>query len=308
MSAGAEAGEENKACCASCGIIGGDKLKDCSACKLVKYCGIECQKKHRKEHKKECKRRMAEQRDELLFKQPESSCLGDCPICYFPLSLDLEESTLWECCYKRICVGCAYATMKREKERRLEYKCPFCRYVMERSESEEDKINLTKRRAEANDPAALYDIGDMYHSEGDYISAFECFSKAVAFGNYAPAHRELSLMYHDGEGVEKDTKKRVYHFEEAAIGGDLIARHNLGYLEELLGNMDRAVKHWIIAANLGYDDSLESLKKYYRKGLVSKDDLASALRAHQAAVDATKSPTREEAEAAALRWRNRKKK
>jgi len=31
----------------------------------------------------------------------------------------------------------------------------------------------------------------------------------------------------------------------------------------------------------------------FRNGLVSKDDLAAALRAHQAAVDATKSPQRD---------------
>ena len=60
-------------CCAACGIAGGNdvKLKDCSACKLVKYCGVECQKEHRKMHEKGCKKRAAELRDELLFKQPE---------------------------------------------------------------------------------------------------------------------------------------------------------------------------------------------------------------------------------------------
>jgi len=58
------------------------------------------------------------------------------------------------------------------------------------------------------------------------------------------------------------------------------------------------VKHWIIAANLGNDRSLEELKDCYREGLVSKDDFAAALRVHQAAVDATKSPQREAAELA----------
>jgi hypothetical protein len=57
------------------------------------------------------------------------------------------------------------------------------------------------------------------------------------------------------------------------------------------------VKHLIIAANLGYEKSLVPLKKAYREGLVSKEDLAAALRAHQAALDATKSPKRDEAEA-----------
>eukprot|EP00985_Skeletonema_marinoi_P010511 scaffold4929_cov102-Skeletonema_marinoi.AAC.8 len=37
------------------------------------------------------------------------------------------------------------------------------------------------------------------------------------------------------------------------------------------------------------------LKKFYADGLVSKDEFAAALRAHHAAVDATKSPQREAA-------------
>ena len=62
-------------CCASCGIAEIDdiKLKDCDGCDLVKYCSDECQLEHTSEHKGECKKRAAELREELLFKQPESS-------------------------------------------------------------------------------------------------------------------------------------------------------------------------------------------------------------------------------------------
>jgi hypothetical protein len=53
--------------------------------------------------------------------------------------------------------------------------------------------------------------------------------------------------------------------------------------------LDRAVKHWIIAAALGDDGSLlDALKEGYKWGLIKKEDFAAALRAHQAAVDATK--------------------
>ena len=57
------------------------------------------------------------------------------------------------------------------------------------------------------------------------------------------------------------------------------------------------MKHFIIAANLGHDDSIQMLKRCYKHGLVSKDEFAAALRAHQAAVDATKSPQRDAAKA-----------
>ena len=58
--------------CASCGIAEIDdvKLKECDDCDLARYCGDECQKNHETEHKEECKKRAAELRDELLFKQP----------------------------------------------------------------------------------------------------------------------------------------------------------------------------------------------------------------------------------------------
>jgi len=55
------------------------------------------------------------------------------------------------------------------------------------------------------------------------------------------------------------------------------------------------VKHYIIATNLGYDLSIQSLKGCYKGGKVGKEDFAAALHRHQAAVDATKSPQRKAA-------------
>eukprot|EP00985_Skeletonema_marinoi_P003292 scaffold1373_cov134-Skeletonema_marinoi.AAC.2 len=283
--------------CASCGTPEVDdvKLKDCSACKLVKYCGVKCQKDHRPQHKQACKKRAAELRDEILFKQPESTHRGDCPICFLPLPIDHTKSTLWSCCCKVICNGCDRANVRREVREKLDRKCPFCRHPVPKSE-EEFKRNIIER-IEANDPVAIRQMGGYRNQEGDYDGAIEYFKKAAGLGDLG-AHYELTVMYRNRHGVEKDKKKEVYHLEKAAIGGEPFARHNLGCIEEESGRPDRAVKHWIIAAKLGYDKSLESLKKIYRRGLVSKEDFAAALRGHQAAIDATKSPQREEAELA----------
>eukprot|EP00985_Skeletonema_marinoi_P028928 scaffold26313_cov80-Skeletonema_marinoi.AAC.1 len=64
-------------CCASCDIAELDdiKLMDCDACDLVKYCSDECQQEHRPQHELRCKERAAELRDEILFRQPESTHL-----------------------------------------------------------------------------------------------------------------------------------------------------------------------------------------------------------------------------------------
>jgi len=83
---------------------------------------------------------------------------------------------------------------------------------------------------------------------------------------------------------------------EAAISGHPEARHNLACYEGRNDRIDRAVKHLIIAANLGDDDSMQKLKVCYLNGEFSKEGFAAALRAHQAAVDATKCPQREAAE------------
>ncbi|KAK1747264.1 zf-MYND and TPR domain-containing protein [Skeletonema marinoi] len=292
---GVEESDDTMMFCAACGTAeGGDvKLKKCNACKSVRYCGVNCQKEHRPQHKRKCKKRAAELRDEILFKQPESSHLGDCPICCLPLPIDNDKFIMMSCCCKKICNGCAYANQMRELEMKLLPKCPFCRHSA--PESEEEAVKNLQKRFEANDPVAILEMGLRRHTNGDYDSAFEYWKKAAALGNIF-AHHNLSHMYRTGLGVEKDKKKEVYHSEQAAIGGDIIARYNLGCVEEEHGRMDRAVKHWIINAKLGDDNALEVLKNKYRAGFVGKEDFAAALRAHQAAVDATKSSQRVAAE------------
>ena len=120
--------------------------------------------------------------------------------------------------------------------------------------------------------------------------------RAAELGN-AGAHYNLSTCYREGYGVEKDKKLMLYHLEEAAILGDPYARNNLA-IDELRGERyDRAVLHWIVAANLGQNDSIKNLKECYKHGHVSKENFAAALRAHQAALDEMKSPQREKAKA-----------
>ena len=60
----------NVVSCANCGNGEGSDLKACTACKLVKYCNVTCQKAHRSQHKKACKKRAAEIQIEALFELP----------------------------------------------------------------------------------------------------------------------------------------------------------------------------------------------------------------------------------------------
>jgi len=284
----------NISVCASCGIAEVDevKLNECATCDLVRYCSGACQRDHKSYHKEACKKRAAELRDELLFKQPESSHLGDCPICMLPLPLDVTKTSMMSCCSKVICNGCYLASKIRDVEASLNSSCPFCRQPV----PTEEECNKNRReRIEANDPVAMNQEGVRQYHNRDYSSAFDYWTKAAELGDVS-AQCQLADLYHYGYGVEKDRGKEIYHLEEAAICGHPSARCNLGIDEWNNGNKERAAKHWIIAATQGDDGSIKYLIADFRRGFVGKDDLAAALRAHQAAVDATKSPQREAAE------------
>ena len=121
----------------------------------------------------------------------------------------------------------------------------------------------SNQESEANDPVAIRQMGVYNHIiEGDYESAFENYTKAFELGDLE-AHYHLGVLHSNGEGVNRDPIKEMYHFEQAAIGGHPAARHDLGNEELKNGKTERAVKHFIIAANLGYDTSLETLRKGY---------------------------------------------
>jgi hypothetical protein len=283
--------------CASCGIAEIDdvKLVPCDDCDLVRYCSDECREDHKAEHEEACQKRAAELRDELLFKQPESSHMGDCPICTVPLPLDKKKSSQMTCCSLLICKGCIIANMRREKEMRLQHKCPFWREPTPAIREDADKLHM--KRVEMNDPVAMGEEGGKQYNKGDYSRAFEYLTKAAALGD-TKAHYNLSTLYRCGHGVEKNKGKEIYHLEVAAIAGHPVARYNLGCYEgNENGNIERAVKHLIIGATQGSDDSIKALMDMFKMDLVEKEDLAAALRAHKSALDATKSAQRKTAEA-----------
>ena len=123
--------------CANCGKgeEESDCLKNCVACKMVKYCSRDCQKAHRPQHKKACKKRAAELFEIALFKQPPPP--EDCPICLLRLPPTGSGRTYKTCCGELICRGCWFAPeydhLGNEKN---EKKCPFCRTPLHTSDEE----------------------------------------------------------------------------------------------------------------------------------------------------------------------------
>jgi hypothetical protein len=283
--------------CASCGIAAVDDitLKFCDDCDLVKYCSDDCQENHREHHEEECKTRKAELHNKHLFSQPDISHRGECPICCLPLPLDLSKSTLMTCCCKIICNGCCHANTKREREEGLKHRCAFCRNPAPKSD-ENARKQAMKRIKKHNDPVAMTQMGKRHEKEGDYGKALEYWTKAAELGD-VDAHCSLGMLYYNGTGVEKDIKRENHHLEQAAIGGHPHARGVLATHEMENGRFERAAKHYIIAANLGFEPSLKYLKNLFIQGVASKEEYAAALRGYQTAVNEMKSTERDEAEA-----------
>lgn len=271
--------------CANCGKggeEGASDLKACTACKLVKYCNRDCQIAHRKQHKRECKKRATEMHDEQLFKQPPPN--EDCPICMLPLP---ELATGWRyksCCGKMICSGCIHAVRIRDSVGL----CPFCRTP---TPSTDEMIEQMEKRMEIDDAEAIYNLGCCYDN-GQYglpqnhAKALELWHRAAELG-HAVSRRNLGNAYYQGNVVERDKKKATHYYELAAMGGDVDARHNIGNAEGRKGNMDRALKHFMISVEFGLHESLDTVRQMYKDGQATKEDYTQSLRAYQACLGST---------------------
>ena len=81
--------------------------------------------------------------------------------------------------------------------------------------------------------------------------------------------------------------------QQAAVGGHEVSRINLGNSEAEAGNIDRAAKHWMIAASSGHKESLNNIRMGFMNGNATKAQYETALRDHQAYIDEVKSYQRD---------------
>ena len=203
-----------------------------------------------------CKKRAAESKDEQLYglgqERPESDF---CPICALPIQLRMNNHAVVPvCCVKRICHGCNIAAQKRGMSN-----CPFCRLPIPAKDA--DRLAMVTLRVEKKDPAAIYFLGKKYYFgdlglQKDMRRAVELYTEATELGS-SDALYNLGNAYELGEGVGKDKAKAVHLLSKAAMQGHVESRHKLGFLEADEGNYDRAVRHFLISAKMGYIDSIE---------------------------------------------------
>ncbi|EJK73454.1 hypothetical protein THAOC_04920 [Thalassiosira oceanica] len=285
--------------CANCGKPEGDgmKLKNCTACRLVKYCGVDCQRVHRKKHKKACKQRVAELKDEELYGQGHERPEGDfCPICTLPIPLPMDDNSFFmACCMKQICRGCAMAAQKRG----MLDNCAFCRTPG--PENDADDLAMIKARVAKNDPVAILFLGQKYNYglsglQKDMRKAVELYTEAAELGS-TDALYALGSAHYKGSGVQQDKTKAAEFWTKAAMQGHVESRYNLGRCEIEREKHHRAVRHYLISAKMGHKNSLEMIQIGLMAGLATNEQYAEALKGYQDAVEEMKSHDRDEAKA-----------
>ena len=220
---------------------------------------------------------------------------GDaCTICYLYIGFPMHEhSRMNVCCMKRVCKGCALAA----RQRGIYVSCPFCR--TSHPDDDASTLAMIQKRVNKRDAEAINHLAEQYYfgSPGvatDVPRAIELWTEAAELGS-VDAHYRLSHAYHNGNGVEEDKLRAVRLCKEAAMKGHVLSRHFLGFTEFDNGNYELAVRHWMISAKMGYEDSLCCIKEMFMKGQATKAQYAEALRGYGNAAEEMKNHQREEA-------------
>ena len=240
----------------------------------------------------------------------------ECPICYHVLPLANCDSVYMSCCGKVICQGCIVGRERaqvkesgfiiegktpEDKQFMLILKhwsglCPFCRAEYPANE-EEVVQRLNARISIRNDEdytIALVGLGSCY-LEGkhglplNYGKAEEIFQQAYDLGNPTAASDLVDLY----ERHYPDQKEKMMKY---LLRGETLG--NIACMQFLINLAIESKNHREISrlcmkvARLG-GDTQQNLMSCYENQVLSKDDLAATLRAHQAVQDETKTARRE---------------
>ena len=216
-----------------------------------------------------------------------------CDICFLPFEFSAicPSKEVYLCCMKLECNGCVLASILHGMNR----SCPFCRTTTPSDDA--SRLAMVRKRADKGDADAISFLGNQYYFAQLGLTknvprAIKLWTKAAELGSLE-AHGYLGCSYYHGEGVEEDKPRGIRHWQQAAMEGEANSRFNLGIAEYQGENDELAVQHWMISAKMGYEESLDEIKKSFMEGHATKAQYAEALRGYQDAVEETKSPHRE---------------
>ena len=145
--------------------------------------------------------------------------------------------------------------------------------------SKSDFLSRLKGRIEErNDAEAInhlawgYQLG-RYELTPNGLNAVDLYIRSGKLG-CAHSYFTLGDAYENGKlGLAVDMEKAVYYYKLGAVAGEHRARYSLGRLEGNAGNGKTAVKHFMISACIGDDDSLNAMRISHASGDATKDDV-----------------------------------
>lgn len=126
--------------------------------------------------------------------------------------------------------------------------------------------------------AGQYLRGSDLFQKGEYTGAAHWLLKAAEQG-YAPAQRDLGLLYKAGAGVPQSDAKALELFKQAAAQNDAEAMYHLGFLYFDAAEPDYAkvAEAWRNAAGLGWEPAAYSLGGFYYHGYIGAPDYDAAI-------------------------------
>ena len=218
----------------------------------------------------------------------------------------LGEISYKICCGKSICRGCeeeSIAVSKKENAQndRECISCPFCRVPAPTSEN---IARIMEERILTNNSEALCIMGGYMLKGGngfpkDELRAFDCLIRSIELGS-AESCGKLAAWFREGTGAPKDMKRANLFMKIGALRGDIYCRHNIGVREYNAGNHEVGIRHFKLAAEAGYQVSLNGLRDVYNadgkmpgKEFISKKCLDELYRLCHAAQEEVKSEARE---------------
>ena len=267
-----------KEICASCGKIGGEngfKLKKCSGCHLVNYCGIECQRAHRPSHKTTCQNHAIHQEAERVadvirqhekMNPPETE---DCPICLQPIRVVDVNVRHFACCGNFACVDCCEVGASTGTLN----SCPLCRSPPAMGIEVQKK--LMKEHATEGRGWAQYNLGYNYRNGSNGFpwkpTAASKWYKLAAEQRFPDALEGLGMMYYHGEAciTAPSYAKAFPLLREAADMGCTSAQAMMGVMytfgQDSAIDLELAVKYFTLACK-DDEDACYRLGNFYLKG------------------------------------------
>ena len=221
---------------------------------------------------------------------------------------------------KNICNKCKlakYCNAACKKQHRHKHKKACEEHIRQDNEKHEEELKLAAKYAAMAHDKELFKqplredcpiCFERMPSLGSGKSYQTCCGKSICSGcNHAPVYddqgnevdsKKCPFCRTPKPKTNKEVKKALHYYELGAMNGSTNARYNLGIKEGKAGNIDRALKHYMIAVRSGQSNSLEMIKKLYSRGRAPKEVYTAALQSYQVYLGEIKSVLRDKTAAA----------